>query len=96
MTVSAPSPHSSNTAGGSSFSNQTSRISWSRQTFEKIKKTFIREKAVHAKGIYIKKLLFLSVLSTRLLLLQLLYYVVFKRLNDPVALSEETNVSLFL
>lgn len=54
------------------------------------------------KCIYIKKLLFLSVLSIELLLLQLLLSItflfsVFKRLNDldPVALSEETNVSQF-
>lgn len=52
------------------------------------------------KCIYIKKLLFLSVLSIELLLLQLLlYYLLFsvKRLNDldPVALFEETNVSQF-
>lgn len=53
-------------------------------------------------SIYIKKLLFLSVLSIELLLLQLLLSItflfsVFKRLNDldPVALSEETNVSQF-
>lgn len=52
------------------------------------------------KCIYIKKLLFLSVLSIELLLLQLLVSItfsVFKGLNDqdPVSLFEETNVSQF-
>merc|ERR1711931_147434 len=74
----------------------------------KIKRTFIREKGCMClkKCIYIKKLLFLSVLSIELLLLLLLSLPLsvclmlssVKLLNDldPIALSEENNVSSVL